>query len=119
MFFHGPQPGLLPAVLGRSLWKTDGHWGLPEGLREDCAGFLLFVEEARAERAQRSALAKGLQLVEQTRFGVLSSRVNWQHMTRQGVGWPELWRALRVRDLEPVMPRVILYRVREERCATP
>ncbi len=119
VFFHGPQPGLLPAVLGRSLWKTDGRWELPEGLREDCAGFLLFVEDERAERAQQSARVQGLQLVELTRFGVLSSRVNWQHMTRQGVGWPELRRALRLRDLEPVMPRVVLYRVREERCATP
>ncbi len=119
VFFHGPQPGLLPAVLGRSLWKADGRWRLPEGLREDCDGFLLFVEQARTQRALKTLEERGLRATELERFGVLSARVNWQHMARKDAGADELWQALSDRNLEPVMPRIVLYRAWDGQCATP
>lgn len=116
VFYHGPQPGLLPAVLGRSLRLVDERWRLPDGLGESCTPFLLFAEEELASMAVQGISRLGLDATELERFGVLSARVNWQHMARRGVTPGDMLEAFRQRDLEPIKPQVVLFQVRNPRC---
>jgi hypothetical protein len=116
VFYNGPQPGLLPALLGRSLVHVDGRWRLPERLQRPCAEFLLLVEAPQADAALAGIGRLGLSAREQGRFGVLSARVSWANMLRPGLTRSELLASLGRGDLEGLKPRVLLYRVRDPRC---
>ncbi len=116
IFYHGPQPGLLPALLGRSLHHVDDHWRLPEPLRGSCTPFLLFAQEEESRQALQGLDQLGLTATELERFGVLSSRVSWQNMARRGISGDQVLAAFKNRDLDTIKPRVILYRVDDPRC---
>ena len=117
IFYHGPQPGLLPAVLGRSLHHVNDEWRLPQGLRGSCTPFLIFVQEEERTRALEGMQKYGLSAEELERFGVFSSRVSWQNLARRGISREEALEALKRRDLEAIKPQVILYRVSETQCS--
>jgi 4-amino-4-deoxy-L-arabinose transferase-like glycosyltransferase len=116
VFYHGPQPGLLPALLGRSLHHVNDDWRLPEPLRESCTPFLLFAQEEESTRALQGLERLGLAATELERFGVFSSRVSWQHLARRGISRDEALTALKNRDLDAIKPRVVLYRVSDPQC---
>ena len=116
IFYHGPQPGLLPALLGRSLHHVNDDWRLPEPLRESCTPFLLFAQEAESARALQGLERLGLAAIELERFGVFSSRVSWQNLARRGISRDDALNALKNRDLETIKPQVVLYRVSDPQC---
>lgn len=119
VFFHGPQPGLLPAVLGRSLRLVDGRWRLPEELTQPCARFLLLTEATASGLAVQGLERLGFQAGPPEYFGVLSARVNWFRMAAPGVSSGSLWEALKRRDLEALKPQIALYRVENRACPGP
>lgn len=119
VFYHGPQPGLLPAVLGRSLRHLDGRWRLPTELQRPCSEFLLFTPAADSSAALKGIIKLGLRADPPTRFGVLSSRVSWNRMARRGITAAELWAAIRSRELEPIKPQVHMYRIKDVQCPAP
>lgn len=116
VFYHGPQPGLLPALLGRSLHHVDDRWHLPESLRESCKPFLLFAREEESAAALQGLERLGLEAAELERFGVFSSRVSWQNLARRGISRDDALEAVKNRDLDAIKPRVILYRVTDPEC---
>jgi len=118
VFYNGPQPGLLPALLGRSLVHVDGRWRLPERLRRSCTGFLLLVEAPQGADALAGVERLGFTATPQGRFGVLSARVSWANMLRPGLTPIESLAALGRGDLEALKPQVLLYRIRDPRCPT-
>jgi len=107
VLYHGPQPAMLPALLGRSLVHVDDHWRLPERLEP----FLLFVEAEHVDSALLGLKKLGLTATEQERFGVLSSRVRWANMVRRGQNAEQLFEAVKQRDLEAIKPQVVVFEV--------
>jgi hypothetical protein len=116
VFYHGPQPGLLPALLGRSLIHVDDRWRLPEPLTGTCSTFLLFAQEPEAAQAAQGLARLGMSATELARFGVLSARVKWGRMGREGLTGDEVLSAFLGRDLEPIKPRVVMLQARGSRC---
>ena len=116
IFYHGPQPGLLPAVLGRSLRLVDEHWRLPDALVGSCEPFLLFAEEDNASMAVQGVGRQGLDATELERFGVLSARVSWLRMARRGVTVEGVLEGFKHKDLEPIKPQVVLFQVSNPQC---
>jgi len=116
VFYHGPQPGLLPALLGRSLHQVNDQWKLPPSLRDSCSPFLLFAQEGEQGRALKGLGRLGLEATELERFGVFSSRVRWQNLARRGISREQALEALKNREFETLKPRVILYQVSDPQC---
>lgn len=116
VFFNGPQPGLLPALLGRSLVHVDEKWHLPQRLRQSCAEFWLLSEEVETNNALIGIKTLKLVATEQGHFGIFSSRVTWANMFRSGVTLKELWTAATTGNLTTIMPQVWLYQVRNPQC---
>jgi 4-amino-4-deoxy-L-arabinose transferase-like glycosyltransferase len=116
-FYDGPQPGLLPAVLGRSLAHATDSWRLPPAFRTPCARFLVFVRAEQAADATRSLRQHGFEATQREQFGVLSARVSWPRMMRQGSTTSDLWQALSARDLSPLKPQVNLLEAVASDCA--
>lgn len=114
--FHGPQPAMLPAVLGRSLIHLDDRWRLPDHLTTDCDGFLLFAQADESRQAREGLETRNFDITHSEQFGILSSKVSWQNMTRRGVTRNELFNALKNRDLEPIMPQVVMFTAKPSQC---
>ncbi len=117
VFFHGPQPGLLPALLGRSLVHVDQRWLLPESITGHCRPFLVFATEHAGQDAIDGLNKLAYSVREIERFGVLSSRIRWQNMVRQDAGVGQFRQALAVRDLELIKPRVLLLEASAPSCS--
>jgi 4-amino-4-deoxy-L-arabinose transferase-like glycosyltransferase len=105
-FYDGPQPAMLPALLGRQLAHANDSWRLPPAFRERCQPFIVFARHEQAADAMRSLRKQGFQVSERTRFGVLSARVSWARMARRGITSEDVFEALRQRDLAPIEPQV-------------
>jgi 4-amino-4-deoxy-L-arabinose transferase-like glycosyltransferase len=116
VLYHGPQPGLLPALLGRSLIHVDDRWRLPRRVAESCAPFLVFAAEEDGARARRALAERGFRVAERERFGVLSARVSWAKMARRGLSGSQIADALLRRDLDAIKPQVLLLEATRASC---
>ena len=119
VLFQGPQPGLLPALLGRPLVHLDERWRLPERLQRPDARFLLISTAEEAEAALAGLSRLGFAVGEPQRHGILSARVKWHQMFRPGLTQERLWQALTQRDLEPIKPQILVFPVERRPWATP
>lgn len=116
VMYDGPQPALLPAVLGRMLWQTDGHWRLPPALKDSCRSFLVFAEARSVEGMRSSMAAHGLSAAPVAHYRTLTSRVSWVHMGRAGLSRNEAWAALARHDIDALAPRIDVFRTRFQHC---
>lgn len=116
VMYDGPQPALLPAVLGRMLWQTDSHWRLPPSLDGSCRSFLVFAEARNAEGMRNSMAGHGLSATPVAHYRALTSRVSWVHMGRAGLTRNEVLAAIARHDLEALAPRIDVFRARLRHC---
>lgn len=116
VMYQGPQPALLPAVLGRMLWQTDGSWRLPPDLATGCRSFLVFAEARDVGAMRRSMAAHGLKATAVTHYRALTSKVSWVHMGRAGLSREEFFAALAHHDLDALAPRIDVFRAQPQRC---
>lgn len=117
VFFNGPQPALLPALLGRSLVHVDATWRLPQYLQQPCAEFWLLSEEFEINNVLVGIKTLKLTAIEKGRFGILSSHVTWANMLRSGITITQLFDAVTNRKLSEIMPQVLLHRIRNPQCS--
>jgi len=116
LLFEGPQPALLSAALGRSLYQTGWDWDLPKSMRGACARFLMLVPAEDREGAVAGLHERGYEARQLDQFGVLSSRVSWLRMARKGMTREQVIGALATGDLEALKSIVHLYEVRRKTC---
>ncbi|KOR32314.1 hypothetical protein TI05_08040 [Achromatium sp. WMS3] len=119
VLYAGPQPALLPAVLGRSLVHTDSSLQLPERLLKPCSNFLMLTPDSQSNSAVTGLQDLGFGIQKRGSFGILSSRVTWANMLRPGTTILDLWDAVLHGNLAIVKPQVILYQVKNLQCPTP
>ncbi len=117
VMYDGPQPALLPAVLGRMLWQTDGKWRLPTSLQGSCRPFLVFAEAQNVDWMRNSMATHGLTATPVAHYRTLTSRVSWVHMGRAGLTRDEVLAALARHDLGALAPRIDVFRARFQHCA--
>lgn len=116
VMYDGPQPALLPAVLGRMLWQTGSRWRLPPALTKNCAPFLVFVEQHQAKGMRRSMATHGLTAVALTHYRTLTSRVSWVRMYRKGLSRSQALAALAHHDLGALATRIDVFRAQRQGC---
>ncbi|MCE1241995.1 glycosyltransferase family 39 protein [Oryzomicrobium sp.] len=98
LMFDGPQPAMLPILLGRALSHTDTlqprHLAPPR--------LLVFVRAEDEARLQEQARALGATLRPLGGYQALASRGSGVRFTRDGAGKAEWREALRSRSLQPL-----------------
>jgi len=114
--YGGPQPALLPGVLGRSLVHLDGRWRLSAEMRQACARFVVFAPAGEAAKAREGLEQRAYHVHELERFGVLSSRVAWYRMGRTGLTREQAWEALKRGDIEAIKPQVVMFQAKNTQC---
>jgi 4-amino-4-deoxy-L-arabinose transferase-like glycosyltransferase len=114
--YEGPQPALLPGVLGRSLMHLDGRWRLSPEMRQPCARFVLFAPAQQAAKAREGLEQRAYRVRELERFGVFSSRVTWYRMGRKGLSRKQAWEALKRGDIEAIKPQVVMFEAENTEC---
>ncbi|MEJ2060662.1 MAG: glycosyltransferase family 39 protein, partial [Gammaproteobacteria bacterium] len=75
VMYDGPQPALLPSVLGRELIHLDSRWLLPDRLQNECNPFLLFAEDDKLDSVKAQLAINGLSARQEISYPVLTSRV--------------------------------------------
>lgn len=118
VLYDGPQPALLPAVLGRSLVHTDGRWHLPKRLKQPGSQFFMLSEAQQTASAVAGLQRLGFQTTERGRFGVLSARVTWSNMLRPGTTYADVWAAVRHGNIDSIKPQVWLHWVHNSKYST-
>jgi 4-amino-4-deoxy-L-arabinose transferase-like glycosyltransferase len=118
VMYDGPQPALLPAVLGRMLWQTDSRWRLPPAIEGHCGSFLVVAAAQKVNSMRSSMAAHGLSAVPVAHYRTLTSRVSWVHMGRTGLSRSEVLAALARHDLDALAPRIDVFRAGYQHCAT-
>ncbi len=119
VLYGGPQPALLPIVLGRSLIHLDPGAPLPRALLGDCRPILVTVPGKEVREAAQALTAAGLRVRERGRFGILSADVTWYRMFRERLGRAQILRALAERRLDRLAPRVVVLEAGDSTCGAP
>ncbi|MFQ5992769.1 MAG: ArnT family glycosyltransferase, partial [Nitrospiraceae bacterium] len=110
ILYRGPQPGLLPITMGRSLKQrlvltTDdvSNKGGPSPL--------IFAPEEDAKALERELRTLGVGYERVDSYKTLSSRVWWIRFAREGATWKDWIHAMRSRTLEPIKRTIVLYAI--------
>ncbi len=116
VLFAGPQPAMLPIVVGVGMRDTSRLWSLPPEKRDSCKGILIFspVKHFITARMQLDKLNHSWS--ELGRYRVLSSRGSWLNIAHEDASLADWKQAFMDRDLDSLGTELILVRSTAKQC---
>ena len=108
ILFRGPQPALLPIVMGRSYRRTK-HIEPGDLRTTDGELPLIFTPAEDMPGLEANLYALGIRYAPTGRYQTLSSRRTWFKFARKGTTAADWRRAFESRSLDPIKSTVVLY----------